>query len=252
MKNSITLLLLLFSFAIKAQQPIDSALAKAKRYIEANIYSTEGFSLYPLVLYLNNKKNANFALDIPKLYSYSSNESRRYVKPVVCFGSADSAVTTPPAADDLMTSMMYYSFSYPVVNNIEKFKFYTNKCIALNTPYEITHAYLSLCELNSKKIDTATCNYIKNMLATLEPTMVSYTNDTTQTEDLRIEAIAMLSNYKDNLITKKNIEYILTNQNNTGSWNVHTERVDPGPIHTTILAYWALLNYKNTVFYEKN
>ncbi len=73
---------------------------------------------------------------------------------------------------------------------------------------------------------------------------ISLAKSKTTTTDLRIEAIAMLTEENIGLISSNDIDFILSSQNDDGSWCNATTEGEQNKMHSTVLALWALSNWR--------
>lgn len=251
MKNLCLLAILLLGFKAYSNPFADKtdsikvALKNGIGYINSNIESKDGFFLYPIIGLLKSQKNVPINLDAKVVYSFADSLLYKKIKPLVAISTPDSARAYPLEdidSSDYITRLMYYCFNYPTVNNIKQIKYYTLKLYKIGG-YESTHTYLSLFLLvkrnNGRKLKRIFNKYIKY---TRLITRCLANSETTST-DLKIEAIAFLSEENCNLINSKQIDFILSKQLNDGSWCNLPLEGEQNKMHTTTLAVWALTNW---------
>lgn len=116
--------------------------------------------------------------------------------------------------------------------------------------YELTHAALQIQAI----VDNKYCNTIKYIIDSLHlksiNAMIDYCNlffpypETIQ-RDLMFENFALLAYMKQyKAISNAYVNYVITNQNTDGGWK-EDELQSISNSHTSILAYWFLLEFKD-------
>lgn len=115
-----------------------------------------------------------------------------------------------------------------------------------NGGYDLTHAYLAILFLKRNTCD----HYFTGDMISLEEKLVTALQQIILSEpvtsDLRIESMAfLLYGGKREYISEKRIRKLIRKQQKNGSW---TDPHKPDPLlvdHTTALALWTLLEWKN-------
>lgn len=130
---------------------------------------------------------------------------------------------------------------------ISKKKFFSRiDSSIVNKDYEITHTYFALAIL--KKTKYLSEKEISFQLQKIDSVWKSLIPDTEKKEitDLDIEIIALsLYGWHSEMIKKAHIQTLIQLQNNEGAWSVKGNEIKLMNDHSTILALWALLEWKN-------
>lgn len=220
---------------------------KAVDFINKNVNTADGFFVYPILLLLKNEKKLPLDFNADSLYKHANPTLLKIVKPLIAVGSPDSAKAYPVNQidkDDYLTLLMYYSFNYSIVKDVKSINYYANKLYKLGG-YESTHTYFSLFVLFKRNHTLKPDFKLKYILDSSRKKTIALAKSKATTTDLRIEAIAMLSEEDIGFINSDDIYFILNSQNDDGSWcNAPTEG-EQNKMHTTVLALWALVNWIN-------
>ncbi len=237
----------LFGFSNNAGSDTSLQVKKAVGFINKNVNSPAGFFMYPLLLFLKNEKNVPLKFCADSVYKYADAALFKIVKPLIALGAPDSAKAYPISqidTDDYLTRLMYYSFNYPKVYNLKSIAYYANKLYKLGG-YESTHTYFSLFILINRNRALKPGTRLKYMLDYSRKETISLTKSKNTATDLRIEAIAMLSEEDIGFISSDDIDFILSSQNDDGSWCNTVAEGEQNKMHSTVLALWALTNWLN-------
>ncbi len=225
---------------------IKKSIDKGVSYINSKVDSTNSFLVYPFLLFLKYEKGLELDFDIKKIYSLTNETEYNLIKPLIAFSSRDSARLYNIEKIDstnYLTCLMYYCFNYPVVKNLSKIDFYSRQLYDKDN-YDVTHCYMALSFLtkrnNSNQLKQKFVYYLdKSRSKTLQ-----LANSDSTLLDLKIEAIAMLSEENIGYISSNHVNYILDNQSTNGYWANSPNDTVEDKLHSTVLALWALSNWR--------
>lgn len=251
MRLFVFLFCLFFLFTLKANNCSDSSLIikksidKGVAYINSKVQSTNSFLVYPFFLFLKYEKGLKLDFDIKTIYSLTNETEYNLIKPLIAFSSKDSARQYDVEKIDstnYLTCLMYYCFNYPVVKNLGKIEFYARQLYDKDN-YDVTHCYMALSFLIKRNNVKQLRQKVARYLDTSRNKTIELANSEATLLDLKIEAIAMLSEDNVRYISASHINYILSNQSNDGYWANNPTDTDEDKLHSTVLALWALANW---------
>ena len=155
---------------------------------------------------------------------------------------------------DARTAWSMYCSSYPLPKDFlqvmrAKIKESMNS-ESVYRDFVVTHSALQIKNMEYANCwkNTAELNAIKTEVKELLIKLIEEDKTTTFNQDLRFEAIAMLyyMGY-DELVKPEYIKMVLNSQFTEGGWGNSTTDNVGFSFHTTIIAIWVLLEYKETI-----
>lgn len=239
--------LMLFSIKTFAQDTllINQSIDKAINYLNHRIKNQQLYFyivpiLKPIALYYNlpldssiNIKSKYTAKEKYLIELLSPLYTERELKP-----SDKKNIDSLSAIDRLIMYSLYGNKLY----NKSYFKTYMDSLISWGQ-YDLSHAYLiALLQKNKSFISKSKVNYYLNKT---HPLVIKMLPDLTEHfSDLEIEVIALLL-YANYDLNPQYISQLISQQTPEGSWKEKPDEInDWMNDHTTVLALWALLEWK--------
>jgi hypothetical protein len=227
---------------------IKKSIDKGVSYINSKVDSTNSFLVYPFLLFLKYEKGLKLDFDINNIYSLTNETEYNLIKPLIAFSSRDSARhynVEKIDSTNYLTCLMYYCFNYPVVKNLSKIDFYSRQLYNKEN-YDVTHCYMALSFLIKRNNSSQLKQKFGYYLNTSRSKTLQLANSHATLLDLKIEAVAMLSEENLRYVSSSHINYILDNQNSEGYWANNPNDTTEDKFHSTVLALWALTNWLST------
>lgn len=262
-----SLLLLLVFENCNSQQEIDSTIQKAVMYFEnesSAISRNDVLVLFDILAkhyqldkqYKITPKALNTRLNLPALYLYDvgrkelhNDEINEYKNALKYFANNSISDSFYYYMDALTIISMHFNyFINDTAEIIKSIDILSNK-----NSYFLTHAFFQLINLQNSSISTTfnerlnflIQNYLPKMVSLLIKSNPKNNLKVTNDADLYYETMAfLLFSNSENIVKKTDIEAICALQNEDGGWSNSTKYITKSNHHASVLALWALLQYK--------